>query len=95
MPLCRLRAMKLHPVPPMVAEGLFLLASGLSSRNEISRFLFPPLGTARGYRWRDSVNRRRLTLNRRRLADDQLQSLAGWRSAEVRVYRMPAVCLFL
>ena len=30
-------------------------------------------------------------LNRRRLADDQPQSLAGWRSADGGVYRRPAV----
>ena len=39
----------------------------------------------------ESAIGRRLALNRRRLADDQPQSLAGRRSAEVRVYRRPAV----
>ena len=42
-----------------------------------------PLRTAGGYWWQDSANRRRLTLNQRRLANDQPHLLAGWRSAEV------------
>ena len=71
--------------------------------------LLLPLSTAGGYPWRGSLNRRRLTLNRRRLTlnrrrlaltrrrlpDDPPQSPAGWRSAEVRVYRKPAVRVVL
>ena len=65
------------------------------------RDIFFLLRTAGGYQWQDSVNRRRLTLNRRRLglnrcrlADEDPQLLAGWRSAQVRVYRRPAVFCF-
>ena len=67
------------------------------------------LRAAGGHRWQDSINRRRLTLNRRRLAlnrrqlvanrrrlaDEQPPLLAGWRSAEARVSRRPAVFAFL
>ena len=55
-----------------------------------NRPLSPPR-TAGGCRWPDSCNRRRLALNRRRLADAQPPLLAGRRSAEVREHRRPAV----
>ena len=62
---------------------------------------FVTLRTARVYRWRDSFNRRLLTLasrrsalSRRQVADDQPQKAAGWRSAEVRVHWRPAVFFF-
>ena len=57
---------------------------GLADRNQ--RILFS-LRTARGHRWQDSCNRRRLTLNRRRRrlaldrwrsANDRPQLLTGW-----------------
>ena len=44
----------------------------------------------KGYRWRDSINRWQLTLNRRWSDDDQPQLLGCLRSAEVQVYWRPA-----
>ena len=53
----------------------------------------PPPPALGGGRWQESLNRRQLMANRRPMADDQLQSLVGWRSAEVRGYRRPTIVM--
>ena len=51
---------------------------------------FSSLGMAGGHRWQESVSQPTEGLNRRQLMANRKQLLAGWRSPEVRTYRMPA-----